>query len=280
VDPVQVLGQLGGVASWRALEQRGITRHHLDVAVECGTVRRIARGRYALSTSSDELIAAARVGGLLAGETAAKHLGLAVLRPPARPCIAVPRNRSRCEDQEIDVIRRDYPPGSHDGVATGLLDTALDCARRLELVDAVVIADAALYRGLDPGLLRATAAAARGKGSAAIRDVAQRADGRAESPIETCIRLALGGLAIEVRLQVVIRGVGRVDLLIDGWLVIEGDGFAFHQARADYRNDRRRANALTRRGFVLLRFSYEDAVHRPDYVRETVVAALARRRAA
>jgi very-short-patch-repair endonuclease len=71
-----------------------------------------------------------------------------------------------------------------------------------------------------------------------------------------------------------------VDYVIDGWLVIETDGFEFHSNRAEYRKDRRRANALAERGYVLLRFTYEDIRFRPWAVLAQVAAVLARGRAA
>jgi very-short-patch-repair endonuclease len=69
-------------------------------------------------------------------------------------------------------------------------------------------------------------------------------------------------LGWSVQSQVYIPDVGRVDLLIDGWLVIEIDGYAHHSSREQFRNDRRRANLLSEKGLVLLRFSYEDVMHR------------------
>ena len=57
--------------------------------------------------------------------------------------------------------------------------------------------------------------------------------------------------------------MGPVDILIDGWLVLEGDGFEFHSNRADYRKDRRRGNRLALHGKVLLRFTYEDVRYHP-----------------
>jgi very-short-patch-repair endonuclease len=69
-------------------------------------------------------------------------------------------------------------------------------------------------------------------------------------------------------------GVGRVDLLVDGVLVVELDGFEHHSDRAHYRNDRRRANALTCLGLRLVRFTYEDVMHRPDWVVACVLQAL------
>lgn len=61
-----------------------------------------------------------------------------------------------------------------------------------------------------------------------------------------------------------LRGVGRVDLLVDGWLVVETDGFTFHADRASYREDRCRDAALSHSGYVWLRFTYEDVVGHPD----------------
>jgi very-short-patch-repair endonuclease len=70
--------------------------------------------------------------------------------------------------------------------------------------------------------------------------------------------------------------VGRVDLLVDVWLVLEADGFEHHSNRASYREDRRRGNALAVLGYAVLRFSYEDIVHHEDVVAEVVARVLAR----
>ena len=55
-------------------------------------------------------------------------------------------------------------------------------------------------------------------------------------------------------------------MLVEGILVVELDGFEHHSGRAQYRNDRGRANALTCMGLRLVRFTYEDVVHRPNWV--------------
>lgn len=175
--------------------------------------------------------------------------------------------------------RRDLAPDEHDGLRTTLLRTALDCAREFPLRDGVVVLDAALRAGLDPAGLRANASRAAGRGAAAARRAVQAADGRAESPLENCLRL-LAATFGRVEPQVAIPGVGRVDLLLDGWLVLEADGFEHHSNRASYRTDRRRANALAELGYPLLRFSYEDIVHRPGYVSATIAAVLQGRPAA
>jgi very-short-patch-repair endonuclease len=150
---------------------------------------------------------------------------------------------------------------------TSLLRTLIDCGRTLPLLHAVVMLDSALHhRYVTAAALRAAGESARGHGSAALRRAVRYADELADSPLESALRLLLDITGAQVRSQVWISGVGRVDFLIDGWLVIEADGFAFHADRAAYRNDRRRANVLAERGHVLLRFTWEDVRGRPAWV--------------
>lgn len=104
-------------------------------------------------------------------------------------------------------------------------------------------------------------------------------DGRAESPLETLVRLAfLPVYGSRLALQVVVPGIGRLDFVIDGWLVVEPDGFAYHSGREEYRRDRRRQAELARRGLVLLRPTYEDIVFAIDRVLRVVHDTLSRGR--
>ena len=74
------------------------------------------------------------------------------------------------------------------------------------------------------------------------------------------------------------RLVARVDF---AWpecgVVVEVDGFDYHRERADYLSDRRKSNELTRLGYVLLRYGWEDVVLRPDHVIEEVRGMLSSR---
>ena len=134
---------------------------------------------------------------------------------------------------------------------------ALGC---LPAVDALVMVDSALRHE------HATHADVRkrivGPDSVRRRGLLELADGRAGSVIETVARLAIRSAGLPVQSQVYIPDVGRVDLVVDGWLVIEIDGYAHHSTREQFRNDRRRANLLAEKGLVLLRFSYEDVMLR------------------
>ena len=56
----------------------------------------------------------------------------------------------------------------------------------------------------------------------------------------------------------------------DRRLVLEADSFEWHGKRAALRRDCRRYNAIVAAGWVLLRFSWEDVMHDPDYVRSVL----------
>jgi len=270
----QVLAALGGAASWRQLRAAGVGWWALFVALQAGTVLRLRRGAYALPGADPALRAAIQLGGVLACTSAATSLGLPVL--VARGIhVIVPRGWSHAALSGVHVHRRDLNPHERLGVTTSLLRTVLDCARELPIREALVVCDAALRAGLDEARLRTAATLARGNGAAAIRAVVAMADAGAESPIESCLRLVAQRLGTVVP-QVWIDGVGRVDLVVDGWLVIEADGFEHHSDRASYREDRRRGNALTLLGYTVLRFSYEDIVHHEDVVAEVIARVLAR----
>jgi very-short-patch-repair endonuclease len=103
------------------------------------------------------------------------------------------------------------------------------------------------------------------------RRVLQRlVDGRAESGPETFLRLMALALGFSVELQVKIDGVGRVDLVLDGWLVVECDSEAHHSGWESQKRDRRRDLALAERGMVSVRPVAEDIMYRPH----VVIAAL------
>jgi very-short-patch-repair endonuclease len=156
-------------------------------------------------------------------------------------------------------------------VALGLVATLRSAARCAPLASAVALVDEALRTR------RCTLADLLAAGTARDprwREVLAAADARAASGIESLARVelveALRSLGVSVEVQVGLRGVGTVDLLVDGWLVVELDGFAFHADRASYREDRRRNQVLTRHGYAWLRFTYEDVVRSRGELAEQV----------
>ena len=86
-----------------------------------------------------------------------------------------------------------------------------------------------------------------------LRRLLARLNFLAESGLETIGRLRFEDLGYGAAQQVQI-GPDRVDIVLDGWLIIELDGDAHH----DVARDRRRTNRLIRAGYYVLRFGYVD----------------------
>ncbi|HEY8589873.1 MAG TPA: hypothetical protein VIL55_10010 [Naasia sp.] len=107
--------------------------------------------------------------------------------------------------------------------------------------------------------------------------LAARLDGRSEEGIETIARVRLADAGIVAEPQVVVPGIGRVDLLIDGWLAIEVDGRETHAQQAAFTSDRRRTALLLQRGIDVLHFSYSQVIYEWPLVLGTVLSMLPRR---
>jgi very-short-patch-repair endonuclease len=221
----------------------------------------------------------------LSHETAAESLGIELLDPPQRR-LTVPRNRSRLRMPGWTVVRADLlaeEVEEREGVRRTMpLRTVLDLGRVLALPGACVAADSALRHRLVTSVeLTAALAASFGRGCDRLRRLPPLLDQRAESVLETLLRLVLLQAGLSPMTQHVIRDrqggfVARVDFCWpDRRLVVEADGFAFHSDRAAYRRDRGRLNELERLGWRVLRFTWEDVTQRPAYVIGLVQECLA-----
>ena len=66
-------------------------------------------------------------------------------------------------------------------------------------------------------------------------------------------------------------------MIILGFIVIEVDGWAFHSSKEQREKDLKRDRELLRRGYVVLRFTYDDVMN-GDFAREVPVSVEALRR--
>ena len=74
------------------------------------------------------------------------------------------------------------------------------------------------------------------------------------------------------------RHVARVDFAYpDRMIAIEADGYRWHSDAAAWRRDLARRNELTRAGWLVLHFTWDDVLRRPRQVAATVAAAISRR---
>lgn len=226
----------------------------------------------------DELADALRRLGpraALSHQDAARDAGIELVEDDGSHHATVPRNHPRPALPGWTVHRADRPTVVNDRglLVVGAADTVADLARVLPLAHAVAAADSALRQGLVAlEDLTRRLSATRGPGAPALRQLAGLVDPSAGSVLESLLRVLLVTAGLAPRTQHEVRDrdgalVARVDFCFPhARLVVEADGFAFHSDRAAYRSDRARMNELERLGWRVLRFTWEDVVHRPAYV--------------
>ncbi len=279
-DVPDLLHHLGGVAR-RAALLGVVTRAELDRAVAAGLVIRDARGVYALPGTDEALRLAARLGGVLSHSSAAIQHGWGAKTVPDKPHVTVSRGRKLGPERAlVHLHRAELTPADHTDAVTSQARTLLDCLRFLPADEALCVADSAVRESGCQRLMEQVAEAARGPGSRQAREVAAQATGLAANPFESVLRSICRGVpGLEVRPQVTIHDDdfwARADLVDERLhIVCEADSFAWHGSRSALTSDARRYNRMVVAGWIVLRFTYEDVMFRPDEVRKVLRAAVA-----
>jgi very-short-patch-repair endonuclease len=246
--------------------------------VRHGEVVRVGHGRYALPVVDVAVREAHALTGVVSHRSAALHWGWELKTVPERPEVTVPRGRKvpAPRREGVTLHRADLAPGETSGFFTSPRRTLVDCLRSLPFDEALAVADSALRRGsLDEAKLDEVASSVQGPGAAAARRVAREASGRAANPFESALRaiaLDVPGLDLAPQVTITARDFEVTPDLVDVTrrVVVEADSFAWHGDRAALRTDARRYNNLVTRGWLVLRFSWEDVMHDPGYVRRSL----------
>lgn len=224
-------------------------------------------------------------GSALSGFSAARVLGLDVPLPK-RPEVTVPPEVGVAARRQATIRRVILAPEDitmNRGLpVTTPLRTCFDLTSRMSHVEAVVIVDMALHAGLfDPAAWHSYVTAhRRRKGVVGARRTLEHVEPKAESPMESRLRMLLVGAGLpRPQAQVPLydaRGsfVGRPDLYYpDAHLGIEYDG---ENHRDRLISDNRRQNRLHQIGVTLLRYTGADLSERPHAIVGEVRAALTR----
>jgi G:T-mismatch repair DNA endonuclease (very short patch repair protein) len=162
---------------------------------------------------------------------------------------------------------------------TSRVRTAVDLIRRGQVDDGVVLLDRLVYDGIVrlPDVQDAVAGLPRSRGSRLARDVVGLADGLAESPPETRLRLLMhrAGLAPPVAQYRVFDDDGfiaRVDFAYPELkLIIEYEG-VWHGAAMHVGRDRSRLNRLFEAGWRVVFVTAADMYDPEDVIRRIVRA--------
>lgn len=255
----------GGILTRRELIASGMRDGDIARAVRAAHLVRIRPGWFAVPGADREIVRAVAAGGALACGAALRFHGVWIRLGPAHVAI----------DHGGRLRKPGAPAHWVRGVArrsvlspAQALATYAACASEL---DVAIAADSALNRGIltDEEVRHALGATRRG------RRIHARVDGRAESGIETIVRLGLRARRVQLRVQLPIAGVGRVDFVVGDRLVIEVDGEQWHAGR--FEEDRARDAALLALGYLVMRFSYRRVMDDWAAVEQQILALIRRR---
>jgi very-short-patch-repair endonuclease len=97
----------------------------------------------------------------------------------------------------------------------------------------------------------------------------------AESGVESIFRVRAARAGFRFRTQAELAG-GRVDFVFGERLLVEVDGSAHHSGHEEFVRDRERDALHKALGYVVVRFSYEQVVHRWHEVESVLTLIVAR----
>lgn len=274
IDPAHLITQLGGVALGSRLQDYGISRTALARHVDKGTIERIRPGVFAVPTLPPSLREAVAHGGALTCASVLREQEVWVLHEGTEPHIwlgASGKARPHANCACVSHYYRGTPP-----LGRASLEQALLHLHRCQGEEAFFAAFESAWK------LRRLSRAARTRLRAALpasaRWLVDIARSDADSGLESLLRLRLHLLGIRLDCQVVIDGVGRVDFVVGGRLIIEADGKQNHASANMRHKDLLRDAAASRLGYETLHFDYSQLIYDWPTVQAAIIGALIRLR--
>jgi hypothetical protein len=293
IELERILDRQGGVAtSGQVLEC--ITRYAFDRMLEIGSLERLWQGIYCRGEPTDavrlrgvDLSCSTTVAVCLS--TAAGLYGFDTEDDVALHVINPPRCQLRSAEGLVVHRREGAPLTVVDGrPATAPSWTAVEVARSLRRPRALATLDAALRTRTceRADLWRAACKQAGRRGIVAVRDLIPLADPRAESPMESELRLIIldAGLPTPTLQYEVVDGNGELRRLDLAWpeyrLAVEYDGVPWHSGADALRRDRIRQVALQDIDWLAIPVMFDDVRHRSADIVARIDQQMSRRRAA
>ncbi|BCW73210.1 DUF559 domain-containing protein [Arthrobacter sp. NicSoilB8] len=269
MDVVKALDICGGAARRPSLARLGVDDAALRRAVRSGAVQQPCRGLYRLPTAAPDYVALLQHRQLLTCVSAAPFYGLWSLEQTGLRHVYHRRGEAAGAESGHGGLL--FAPHPHRPVAA-LGDVLIHALRCLPFRESLVMVECAVGRGdMTVDFLRRRLPGAR---NGRAREVLEWVDRGAESLLETLARTFFRQAGIRVETQVHIDGVGYVDLLLEGKLIVELDG-RHHGDWAQVKKDQRRNNRSVVQGYAVLRYYYADVVHDPAAMVAEVQAVLA-----
>lgn len=279
-------GTLVGMDSYSNLDfgsRRVVRRHDLlasgmssgDItqAVRSRALLRVRRDHYALPSADRHTLEAIRVGGRLACVSAAAELGifafdaqfthLHVHRDGSRLRSPQSRFRRLAEAPRDGVELHWWPlidPGDGTDYCVGARDALAQIIRCQPRYFALAALDTALHeKRIRSGDLAEIFTHVPAK----YRELRTLIDARVDAGQESVLRQLVLDAGLQCEIQVQIDGVGRVDMVVEGCVVVEADSRKHHKTWDEHVRDRTRDRQLAELGYVSLRLLYQNVMFDP-----------------
>lgn len=272
LSAADTIRRLGGIARGRHLQTLGFTRRALSRCVQRGEIQRLRDGVFAVGPLHDDVRAATAHGGALTCASVLRMLGIWVLDARDSPHVWLGADRHPHDHDGCSCVSHFYrgrPPLGRTNLETALLHF-----RRCGGDEAFF---AAFESGWRKGLLSVAARSRIRAGlPSSARWLVDIARPDADSGLESLLRLRLHVLGIRLDCQVAIAGVGTVDFVIAGGLILEADGKENHATPERRHKDLVRDATASRLGYETLRFDYAQIIHDWLTVQAAILGALGR----
>ncbi|GAA4677533.1 type IV toxin-antitoxin system AbiEi family antitoxin domain-containing protein [Frondihabitans cladoniiphilus] len=279
-----------GLASRRELLRAGVERAHVDSAWRAGALLRVRHGIYALPSVPIPILRAHRVGGRLAGASAAAFHGLWVVPDAPDLTVSVCANARwlrdpddsakplEPEDRTVLVLRdgaKLHP--RQERLVVSPVTCVVQTLRNERAAFALAVLDSALRQTDSRHASTSIVDEVLARTSARHHALVHAADARAESGTESVLRWHLLQSDFPFLVQEWLTDHIRVDFLIDRFLVVECVSAEHHSSPQDYANDRSRITTLVALGYVVLEFTYWQVLFGWPKVEAAIRSALLRR---
>lgn len=260
----------GNLATVAQLAERGHCRAEIANAVRTGELWRPRRGWVAASGAPSDALRALQLGGRLgAGSALASYgiwidedVGLVAACPPTAsrlPPLAATERRLWVDDL--------FPVIAEKRWRVSAMDALLQLGRDGPRDSLIASIDSAIQlRHITRAELRMLLSALPRR----LRGAGHEIDGLAMSGTETHMRLALRRAGYHARSQVRLPGIGTVDLLVDGWLIIELDSRRYHGGADNQLRDRARDGNAVIGSYGHERFLWEQVRESMDWCLDVV----------
>lgn len=245
-----------------------LNRRQIAAALDTGELRRAGQW-FVTRDEADDIVGALRGGMRPTCVTAARHHGLWV--PPSAGGHVYGRRRKPMDGLWLHRNVDRWPEADPVASVPLLLEHAVGCLAPLDLG---IVADSALRAGLVRDADLACLARSAPRAAAAVL---RRTSRLSESGTESKVRLFFTLRGVRVRPQVVIPGVGRVDMLVGDRWIIECDSWAHHTGVLTYEYDRRRDLASTHLGYLTTRLTHRMVFDEWDGTKERLLEVVASR---